>query len=970
MNLGRSMKGRARISSVDHLETSFLRAGRAERWGSIAVRMSLLLLWALPGRILGAGEARNQLRVHVSWGHKSPTAESFYTRLLTNDVSLADVATVGFESADRPDDGAWITRAGGGDVDGVEFTLRFEPKQIITITNLQRIWADLVKQSDPDTVRRLLQDPAYRPDSRKLTVQMNPEGTKGFTLTVDQLLEVRAFWIPSLDVCVAVGDPATPFDQHYRQLQSWAGKQVLDEVHHAPEASYEQFKALWQDMGSPAYKNPAQTGPGHIVGLTWDSALYKFGIDRGGGVWNDYGSPERFHLWLSCADVAGDLSASWKGQHLTDGLPVIQTSLQKDALACDVEQFAYPLRGPPTHREGDLPMVLMQKISVQNPDAAAASKTLNLHYRRVLADTAALELFPEESEYFVRESPSSDVVLFVSGVGVRVEARDEPERAPAGKKAEHWKTTALAISLDLPAHSSRDVLLKLPSPRVRWSERHLLGKLDYTAARQQTLAFWSEYVKQGAQFRVPEPAVNELFRASLWHALRLPRRHGGLEADVKIDLPYSNFAYDQKGTPWPVNQSVYVDYMIYDLRGYHALSTEELQAIYRNNQEANGHVGGYANWGVYTPGMIYSVAQAFLLSGNRAAFESLLPQTLNALDWCLTEIAKGTARSGAARGLVRAPLNDGTGDGVWAFNQAYFYASLDRLGMALTRLSHPRASECVAAAKIFHDAVERGFGAASMLSPLVQLRDHTWIPYVPCEVLTPQRIYQQWYPTDVDTGATHLPRLEALDPKGRLTDGLLADHEDNLFLHGWGLANEPVYNPQATAYLLRDDPVAAIRAFYSMMACAFSHSTFEPVEHRWTWGQYFGPPSTDGAWFDLYRHMLIREQDDNSLLLLAATPRKWLQDGKAVSVEGAPSYYGPISFTVRSEAATGKLRAEIQMPERSRPKVLLVRLRHPEARPLRAVTVNGQAWTDFDPNKEWVRIKGPTQGRYSVVALY
>ena len=65
--------------------------------------------------------------------------------------------------------------------------------------------------------------------------------------------------------------------------------------------------------------------------------------------------------------------------------------------------------------------------------------------------------------------------------------------------------------------------------------------------------------------------------------------------------------------------------------------TEELAAIYRNNQEANGHVGGIANWGVYTPSMIYSTAKNYLLSGDRAAFEKLLPQTLRALDWCLAE---------------------------------------------------------------------------------------------------------------------------------------------------------------------------------------------------------------------------------------------------------------------------------------------------------------------------------------------
>ena len=86
-----------------------------------------------------------------------------------------------------------------------------------------------------------------------------------------------------------------------------------------------------------------------------------------------------------------------------------------------------------------------------------------------------------------------------------------------------------------------------------------------------------------------------------------------------------------------MNQAVYVDYMLYDLRGYHDISAEELAAIFRNDQEHDGRVGGYANWGVYTPGMLYAVAQHYLLSGDRASFERLLPQTLKALDWCLAQ---------------------------------------------------------------------------------------------------------------------------------------------------------------------------------------------------------------------------------------------------------------------------------------------------------------------------------------------
>jgi hypothetical protein len=634
----------------------------------------------------------------------------------------------------------------------------------------------------------------------------------------------------------------------------------------------------------------------------------------------------------------------------------------------DVEQFAYPLNGPPKERRGDIPMVLLQKVTVTNLEKTGGSGLLKMHHRREYgaSDTSEVAWQQEGDAILFEESVSRRVLFAVEAPGLTVASCITRDDGPPPQKGKHWKDCEVMLTFALAKTGSKDLVIKLPSPAVEQRDHSALMKLDYGSSREATLKFWTDWVQRGAQFRVPENVVNDLFRASLWHALRLPRRHGGSEDGVRIDLPYSNFAYDQRGTPWPVNQAVYVDYMIYGLRGYRDVAAEELLTMYRGNQEPNGHVKGFANWGVYTPAMVYTVAQNYLLSGDRETLERLLPDTLKALDWCLQEVHQASG----SEGLVRSPLNDLTGDGVWAFTQAYMYAAFDTLGKALEQAGHPHARECLDAAESFHKSIERGFGTAAMRSPLVPLRDHTWMPYVPCEATKPGRRFEQWYPTDVDTGAMHLLRLGALPAQGTLADSLLNDHEDNLYLHGWGMANEPVYNPQATAYLLRDDPGAAIRAFYSYMACAFSHSALEPVEHRWTWGQYFGPPSTDGAWFELYRNMLIHELDDGSLLLLQATPRKWLGDGQQIAVERAPTYYGELSMTVDSHAASGSLTAEIETPRRLPMKRLIVRFRHPEAKPMRSVTVNGQNWTGFDVQKEWVVIEKPAEPCYVIVARY
>ena len=916
-----------------------------------------------------AGEQR-LLHVRVSWGHTANAVTDHRVAALGSaDLEVRSITPQLFEVGDRLQGGVAQTRAGKGDVDGLDLSIAYPVDATPTTRNIHILWTDLVAASDADTARRLLRDPAFKTHTPALHIRLNAAGTSGFTVTVDQLLAEKALWIPSFDVYVTAGDAPIAFADHVRALAPRKGQRVLDRLRAEPEATYAEYTAKWEDMGSPAYTNPQTRGPGHIVGLTWDSAIRKFGVDRGAGVWSDEGNPDKFRFWFAIGELGKGVGRTWKGQRLTNGLPVMTTTFEEDGVRYELEQFAYPLHGPPSERRGDMAMVLLQRLTLTELKGTPRTLPVSMTHRRQLDPYAngAIVVERQGETVLFRERGRRAVLVAIEGVGGEAPWSSTQDYQEKQEKQTRIDTT---VFVDVPARGSRRFVVKLPSPLVPDDEMATLTAIDYDKARSATLEFWSAYLERGAQFRVPERAVNDLFRASLWHALRLPRRHGGAEANVAIDLPYSNFAYSQTGTPWPVNQAVYVDYMLYDLRGYPALASEELEVQFRNNQDADGHVSGYANWVVYTPAMLYAVAQNYLLSNDRAAFDRLLPQSLKALDWCLAEIARASEAEGPARGLVRGPLNDLTGEGVWAFNQAYLFAGLDLFGRALERHGHPRAGDARQGARQVRESIARGFGAASTQSPVVQLRDGTWAPYVPAEALTPRRLLDLWYPTDVDTGAVHLLRLKALPARGVLGDALVNDHEDNLFYKGWGIANEPVYNQHATAYLLRDEPEAAVRAFYSYMASAFSHSVFEPVEHRWTHGQYFGPPSTDGAWFELYRNMLVLERDDDVLVIGEATPRAWLRDGQKIELERVPTYYGPVSATFDSRAQAGEIKADVLLSERQRPNALHVRFRHPDSKRMQSVTVNGRAWTDFDAAGEWVRLPAPAEDRYAIVVRY
>jgi hypothetical protein len=905
-------------------------------------------------------ELSEKLSLQISFGHCAAQRTTITPHFLATSPGLEIAATTRTLSV------------GAGTVDAVRADVTWKPRAHPP-RKPHEIWAHLLQHGTPDQIARLKDDPGLTPDAPVLTVLTAADGTRGFSIGLEQLRRHRAMWLPAHDAFVTLADAPVDFAAHRASLK---GGRVLDRVQREPEATLAEWTNKWEDVGNPhQWNQPWETSwlgtRGHLTGtVARHGSLYKFGVDRWANVRPDHASPHRFRFDLLWPD------RRWTGQRIVDGLPVIVTQLERDAQRCEAEQFAAPLRDAQVgEARGEFASVFFTQVRL------TGTGPVSLGFRLATENT---NRHPELRELAGRpcvvDRETGAIWLMIEpGPGLKVSARavasdkQPPGVSPAPLAAADTGDPRLEFDCvgELVAGETRSIVLKLTSPVVAAEATTALAALDFARSRAATVKYWEDWLAPGARLEAPEPQVNALFRANLWHALMLPRHRTDEHGVARMDLPYSNFAYGQLNADWPINQAVYVDYMLHGLRGYFAVAEEEFAAMFHTQQRPDGRVGGYADWGVYSPGMLYAIGQNFLLSRDRASFERLLPASLKALDWCLREVARGRD-SQEAPGLIVAPLNDLTHEArAWGFPNAYFVAGLDVFGRALAAYGHPRGEEARAVAAKMRADVERALARASVRSPVVQLADGAWNNYVPCDALTPRRLLDVWYPTDVDCGPLHLARLDAIDPRGWLATAMLHDHEDNLFLNQWGMANEPVYNQQATVYLRRDEPEAAIRAFYSMMACAFSHQQLTPLEHRWAWGQYYMPPSTDGAWFELYRNMLLNElAGEDTLFVGQAVPRAWLADGRRIVVERAPTYFGPVNLRIASAAASGTLTAEIEFASERRPATLLVRLRHPEKKPLRSVTVNGAKWRDFDPAREWVRIPKPDRAQYTVVALY
>jgi hypothetical protein len=86
-------------------------------------------------------------------------------------------------------------------------------------------------------------------------------------------------------------------------------------------------------------------------------------------------------------------------------------------------------------------------------------------------------------------------------------------------------------------------------------------------------------------------------------------------------------------------------------------------------------------------------------------------------------------------------------------------------------------------------------------------------------------------------------------------------------------------------------------------------------------------------------------------------------------VKSAPTRFGTLAYEIVSDVENGKIAATVEMPSRNPPKEVILGLRHPKAAPIKAVTVNGKEWKDFNKEKEYIILNGLT-GTVAVTAQY
>jgi hypothetical protein len=96
------------------------------------------------------------------------------------------------------------------------------------------------------------------------------------------------------------------------------------------------------------------------------------------------------------------------------------------------------------------------------------------------------------------------------------------------------------------------------------------------------------------------------------------------------------------------------------------------------------------------------------------------------------------------------------------------------------------------------------------------------------------------------------------------------------------------------------------------------------------------PPNSasNDAFLETLRLLLVQEGPDG-LRLAYATPRAWLAPGRTIRVASVPTRFGPVSYELH--AARDSVHVQLDVPSRTPPPALRLRLRLPSGRHIRSV---------------------------------
>lgn len=650
----------------------------------------------------------------------------------------------------------------------------------------------------------------------------------------------------------------------------------------------------------------------------------------------------------------------------------------------------------------------MLKLTAHNPTASAAAAHL------WLATSPA-----EKVGYANNELRAGGGQL----LRARVRWPEGAQVAPAAVPDAKQDLAGVHAEISLSPGETKTTFIALPYiPRLTADEAKRLAELDYDGERGRVEAYWKGVVDHAVPFNVPEPRFNSFAKAVIAH-IRISATKDPASGFYMV--PAASYYYAVFA-----NEAAFQCVML-DALGDHALAAEYLKTFVQlqGSKKFDGTFTGdqkvvyhgarvnadydytAAEYNLDHGTVLWALAEHYFYTRDKAWLEETAPSMKRAADWIIEQRALTRVMDGDEKvpeyGLLPAGhLEDNSDWGHWFAVNDFASAGMTALAEALADIGDPAAPHYGQEAEAYRQDLRDAILRASQVAPVVQLRDHTYVPwfaprpyerirlYGPLRVAFytryPQKvlpIYRLSETREILYGPMIHLTMNIFSPEEPVAHWVLDDWEDNatlssslgLNVHGWvddqdwfsrgGMVFQANLQNPVLAYLRRHEIPAAIRNLYNdFVSCYYPDvNAFTEEYHQWVHGSgpFYKVPD-ESRFVNRVRDVLAAEEG-GALWLASGTPRRWLAPGQKIEVHNLATHFGPLSYEI--EGAPSQVNATLQLPSRNPYQDAWLVVREPEARPIASVEIDGKPWTEFDAAQEWVRLPR-TRGEMKVVVHF
>jgi len=551
------------------------------------------------------------------------------------------------------------------------------------------------------------------------------------------------------------------------------------------------------------------------------------------------------------------------------------------------------------------------------------------------------------------------------------------------------KTTAqggaIKLAGQLPAGQAVECAVYLPAWKVGDDRAgELTGGLKLLA---DCKAYWDHVMAGAMQVEVPDPLLANVIKASQVHCLLAARNEGN---GGRISPWIGSVSYG----PLESESNSIIRGM--GFFGHDEFARRSLGYFIDKYDPAGFLTTGYTLMG--TGWHLWTLGEHYRLARDADWLKGVAPKVADVCHWINKQREKTQRPDSRGRRLPEAGLMPPGVMADWGVFAFYMYlngvscAGLRDAGRALADVGTPGADAFLKDAEAFREDILRAYRATQAITPVFGLRNGTFVTPYPTQLLPgPSGMFfpgedgnRSWC-YDVEIGSHHLVPFGILPPDAPDVEAMMNHMEDVQFLtEGWfdypavenekdpfnfgGFAKvQPYYARNAEVCAMRDDVKPFVRSYFNAIPSLLGMETLSFQEHFHGVGAWNKTHET-GYFLHQTRIMMVLERGDD-LWLAPLVTSNWLKDGLATGVKNAPTFFGPVSFRIESHAATGTIEAAIEPPTRSIPKRIVLRLRHPEGKAIRKVTVNGRDHAGFDTNREIIQIE-PTRETIRVKAEF